>query len=159
MWSREYTRQTAFHVRKVLGLLGELNAAILSLPANFRFELHSSAVGRKVIFHSDGKAIDWNSINGPDRDNVHELKTWPEWFESATVGGRNFEIRRYDRDFQIGDILVLKEYQPGRTGFPGGFTNREVHKRITTLMKGREAGISEGYIAMGLEEVNDGEDE
>lgn len=43
---------------------------------------------------------------------VHELKTWPAYFKRLASGEKTFEIRRNDRGFQAGDIVILREYDP-----------------------------------------------
>ena len=43
---------------------------------------------------------------------THELKTWPEFFTETRAGRKKFELRRNDRDFQVGDQLLLKEWNP-----------------------------------------------
>jgi hypothetical protein len=37
----------------------------------------------------------------------HELKVWPDYHYRILTGQKNFEVRKNDRDFQIGDTLVL----------------------------------------------------
>lgn len=43
---------------------------------------------------------------------THELKTWPSYFDAVITGNKSFELRKNDRDFQVGDVLELKEYNP-----------------------------------------------
>lgn len=38
---------------------------------------------------------------------IHELKLDTEFFDDVKSGKKNFEIRKKDRDFKIGDILKL----------------------------------------------------
>lgn len=41
---------------------------------------------------------------------IHELKIWPPYYREVVNGVKTFEVRKYDRDFRVGDILILKEY-------------------------------------------------
>ena len=41
---------------------------------------------------------------------THELKIDPKYFELVQDGIKNWEIRKNDRKFKVGDILRLKEY-------------------------------------------------
>lgn len=41
---------------------------------------------------------------------LHELKIIPRCFSLAKSGRKNFEIRANDRDFNIGDRALLKEF-------------------------------------------------
>ncbi|RZI48444.1 DUF3850 domain-containing protein [Lactococcus kimchii] len=40
---------------------------------------------------------------------THELKLDIKYFDDVESGKKNFEIRKNDRDFQVGDILELKK--------------------------------------------------
>jgi len=46
---------------------------------------------------------------------VHELKSWPAEFAAVAEGRKTFEIRKDDRGFEPGDIVVLREYLPGES--------------------------------------------
>lgn len=50
---------------------------------------------------------------------IHYLKTWPVHFWPLRRGQKTFEIRKNDRDYQIGDVLVCKEYIPKEDRYSG----------------------------------------
>lgn len=74
---------------------------------------------------------------------VHYLKTLPEYFQSVKIGIKNFEIRKNDRNFQIGDELALLEYTP-QNGFTGDYIIVEVIYMTNYEQK-------DGYVVMGIE--------
>lgn len=43
---------------------------------------------------------------------IHHLKIWPEFYQRVLDGSKRFEVRRNDRHFQCGDVVVLNEYNP-----------------------------------------------
>lgn len=48
---------------------------------------------------------------------VHELKTWPIYFNQIKSGNKTFEVRKNDRDFMEGDRLILKEWDNNSKGY------------------------------------------
>jgi hypothetical protein len=51
---------------------------------------------------------------------VHELKCWPPFFGAIKAGHKTHDLRRADdRDFQIGDQLLLREYDPQAQTYTG----------------------------------------
>lgn len=80
-------------------------------------------------------------------ETEHELKCHPEYFGRICRGQKTFEIRKNDRDFQVGDILVLREYDP-KTGWPdyGGCDQRRA--KVTYITNYAQ---QDGYVVMGIE--------
>lgn len=60
---------------------------------------------------------------------VHELKTWPRFFNELWQGRKHTEFRRHDRDFQVGDLLRLLEWDPEKKIHTG----RELTRRVAYL--------------------------
>ena len=46
----------------------------------------------------------------------HELKLDTKYFDDVKSGKKDFEIRKNDRDFEVGDILELKKYKSYKNG-------------------------------------------
>ena len=58
------------------------------------------------------------------------LKILPEFFEEVVNGNKRAELRLNDRDFKVGDIYALKEWDGKQ------FTDREITIRITHIVQG-----------------------
>lgn len=77
----------------------------------------------------------------------HDIKTHMEPFWALWNGQKTFEFRQNDRDYQVGDTLILREYFPDTNTFSG----RAVKARVTHLIAGpSEFGIPKGYVCMSL---------
>lgn len=76
---------------------------------------------------------------------THELKILPRWFEDVCKQKKTFEIRRNDRNFQVGDTLILKEYERGR------YTGREVKRTVSYIYYGDGTyGLSDEFVVMAI---------
>jgi len=85
---------------------------------------------------------------------VHVLKTDMEVFEAVLCGEKNFEIRKNDRGFQVGDKLMLKEtFHSGEEmakGKPLNYTGRIIRADVTYIMNGPKYGLAEGWCIMSI---------
>lgn len=79
-------------------------------------------------------------------NRFHHLKTWPAPWRDVEAGRKTFEFRRWDRDFRVGDVLVLEEYEPTRDVL----TNRALERAVTYLLPGGTFGVPAGYCIMSL---------
>jgi len=84
----------------------------------------------------------------------HELKIWPSYFKAIQEGRKTFETRKADRDFDVGDVLRLREWSPAvpRSMYlPEGYTGREMRVRVTYILRGDGGfGVMLGYVVMAI---------
>lgn len=81
----------------------------------------------------------------------HELKTWPEYFRALRRGVKPFEIRNDDRNFQVGDILVLREWEPDLEEYSGEVIEREV---TYVTRNAYLFGLRHGFVVMGVTPID-----
>ena len=78
----------------------------------------------------------------------HELKTWPGFFDGLMTHQKSAEVRRNDRGFKVGDLLVLREFNAETDDYTGRFENRIVSRvDDLRLVIGRE-----GFVLLSFEE-------
>ena len=76
---------------------------------------------------------------------THELKILSEYFWAVKSGAKNFEIRKNDRDFRVGDTLILKEWKDGE------YTGEELERGVGYIYHGNGTyGLADGYCVMAL---------
>lgn len=54
-------------------------------------------------------------------DRTHELKSWSRFFRAIVAGERAHELRHNDRDYQVGERILLREYDPDSDTYTGSF--------------------------------------
>lgn len=82
---------------------------------------------------------------------IHALKIWPQYFERIYQGEKKFEVRVNDRDYQVGDILDLNEYDPTTKSFTG----RSLPRRVGYILHGGQFGIDSNVVVMSLDNAHE----
>lgn len=75
----------------------------------------------------------------------HSLKCWVNYFDAIERGEKTFEVRRNDRGFVKGDVLILERFSPAL-----GYLDKSVRRTVTYILHGGQFGIEPGYVVMGL---------
>jgi hypothetical protein len=89
----------------------------------------------------------------------HELKAWMPYYESVLSGEKPFEVRKNDRGFQRGDVLLLREWDQRKAereslaSADSHYTGRRCKRVVTYVLTGESFGIRDGYCVLGLREV------
>lgn len=78
---------------------------------------------------------------------THRLKTWPGPFEAVWVLDKCYELRRDDRGFNVGDALLLQEWDPQQMKYTG----RWARVLVTYITRpGTFPGLEAGHCIMGI---------
>lgn len=72
----------------------------------------------------------------------HRLKILPEYYEPVRLGIKTFEIRKNDRDYAVGDQLILSEYEGD--SFTGNLS-------IAVVTYITDFAQKPGYVVMAIE--------
>lgn len=84
---------------------------------------------------------------------IHEVKTWPEYFDAVRSGAKTFEVRKNDRPYAVSDLLVQRKWDPRTESY---VDEPSLWHRITYVLQGGQFGIEDGYVVLGLGEVEHG---
>lgn len=76
---------------------------------------------------------------------VHDIKIGKEFFEDVKNNVKTFELRKNDRNYKVGEILELHEYEAGEE------TGRTCRKLITYMLK-EFTGLQDGYCILGIKD-------
>ncbi len=84
---------------------------------------------------------------------THHVKSWSQFFYPIKHGLKKHDLRKNDRNYAVGDILVLEEYdmQGGR------YTGESVRAQITFITNSQfpcafsSAVLDKGYAILSLE--------
>lgn len=80
--------------------------------------------------------------------DTHYLKTWPVYFTAAQDGSKTFEVRKNDRDYKVGDTLVLYKWDPN---YDAPTTHAACFTISYVLHANQSFGaLNDGYVALGI---------
>lgn len=79
---------------------------------------------------------------------IHELKTIQPYFDSTWSNMKTFEVRKDDRDYNLGDLLLLKEYHVSNESYSG----HEILAEITYILRDKRY-VKEGYVILQFREL------
>lgn len=80
---------------------------------------------------------------------IHDLKTWPVYFEAVADGRKPFELRKNDRNYESGDSLRLWYFDPDTKHKNGACIEAE----ITYILRGPAFGLEDGWCIMGIKPI------
>mgnify|MGYP000173923804 CR=1 FL=1 len=80
----------------------------------------------------------------------HQIKIDRALFQDLRLGRKTAEVRKDDRNYQVGDILIIYPFDK-ETGKPDGvdFVCRE----ITHKLSGGQFGIEQGYCLLSIKKA------
>ena len=83
---------------------------------------------------------------------LHELKIKEDYFYAIVRGEKTFELRKNDRDYQVGDLIhFIKtdglEYSSGYSKY--------VYKITYILKDVPEYGLDKNYCILGIKKIGD----
>jgi hypothetical protein len=79
---------------------------------------------------------------------VHYLKTLTPFFNDIVSGIKTFEVRKNDRYYEVGDTLILEDFDPDTQKYKRGW----VSKQIIYKLDDRQF-VKEGYVILGMQDI------
>jgi len=77
---------------------------------------------------------------------IHKLKILPEYYDAVVNLDKQFELRKDDREYKVGDFIQFFEYENGE--YTGKSSNCF---RIQYILRNcPEYGLMDGYCILGL---------
>ncbi len=74
---------------------------------------------------------------------VHNLKIKPQYFKDVVAEVKKFEVRFNDRNFKVGDLIVLEEFDHK------SYTGKYVNAEITYICNDKEF-VKKDYVVLGI---------
>ena len=77
-----------------------------------------------------------------------EKKILPEYYRQVLSHRKTFEIRKDDSDYEVGDVLLLKEWDGEQ------YTGHQTKREITYILRevpGTKYGLKEGFCILAIQ--------
>lgn len=104
------------------------------------------AIGAQV---ADASALEPVAAEMPDSGRIHELKCWRGPFAELLAGRKTFEYRKDDRRFEVGDSLVLRQWDEVVQAYTSERVNT-LHARVTHILRAPNFGVPDGFVVLSL---------
>lgn len=84
----------------------------------------------------------------------HDLKCWSGPFAAVERGEKTHEVRVNDRNYQVGDILKLHEWNPhDPVRHTGGYTGKLLWVQVTYISEGGTFGLPANLCVMSIKRI------
>ena len=81
-------------------------------------------------------------------NNIYDLKIIPRYYYDIKNNNKRFEVRFNDREYKVGDLLLLRELTT-----KWGYTNNKILARITYILDDSKY-CKDNYVILGFELVD-----
>lgn len=82
--------------------------------------------------------------------SIHRLKTWPRFYLDVVEGRKSFEWRRDDRGFEVGDRLILEEFDPAADVYSG----QSCAVLVTSILRGPDFCVPDEFVVMSIRHID-----
>lgn len=82
---------------------------------------------------------------------IHDLKVNASVWNALEIRVKTWEFRKNDRNFKVGDILLLRLYNPETKEYAEPREGYKLIREVTYILYGPQFGIPEGYCIMSIE--------
>ncbi|MES1977539.1 MAG: DUF3850 domain-containing protein [Pseudomonadota bacterium] len=83
-----------------------------------------------------------------DGRRCHDLKVWSMYWGALASGDKPFDVRLNDRDYQVGDLLRMRDYNQAT----GTYTGLELWREITYILL-NDLFCKPGHVVLGLRAI------
>ena len=80
---------------------------------------------------------------------IHEVKILPEYYDAVDKGLKTWEYRFDDRNYAVGDILILGEWKDNN------YTCRRLVVKITYILRDFHA-LPDGWVILSIKKIKGG---